>query len=150
MALFLKCYAEAEELPVRTEISRTIAAVLRLICAEEEPNQPLLNALLSHDERVEKTLWDMVRQEKYKVVRSEGWFALALLAREPKGAARVVEHMDEELVRKALTQEEGGEPKDRDNVGVLVAELRKNSEERRDVTDPLMRLFFKQQGVVFD
>jgi len=132
---------------VKTEISRTIAAILRLIYAAEQPDQPLLDALLSHDENVEEALWDMVKQEKYPVVSSEGWFALALLAREPKGAARVIAKMEEELVRKTLTE---GQRKDQDNVGVLVVELRKNSEEKREVTDALMRVFFKQQGVVFD
>ncbi|KAF8540611.1 armadillo-type protein [Trichophaea hybrida] len=144
--LFLKRYTEVEELPVKTEISRTIAGILRVIYSDEQPNQILLDALLSHDENVEKTLWDMVKQEKYPVVSSEGWFALAMLAREPKGAARVVEKLEEELVRKTL---EEGQGKDRDNVGVLVVELRKNSEVKRETTDELMRVFFKLQGIVF-
>ncbi|KAF8250964.1 ARM repeat-containing protein [Wilcoxina mikolae CBS 423.85] len=145
--LFLKRYTEVEELPVKTEISRTIAGILRVIYSDEQPNQPLLDALLSHDENVEKTLWDMVKQEKYPVVSSEGWFALAMLAREPKGAGRVVEKLEEELVRKTL---EEGQGKDRDNVGVLVVELRKNSEVKRETTDELMRVFFRLQGVVFE
>lgn len=149
LSLYFKRYAEVEEPPVRTEIARTIATVLRLICAEESPSsQQLLDALLSHDQTVETTLWDMVKQEKYQVVRSEGWFALALLAREPRGAARVVQTMDEELVRETLTQ--GGLRNDRANVGALVAELWKNSEEKRDFTDPLMRVYFREEGVAFD
>lgn len=145
-ALFLKRYSEVEELPVKVEISRTIAAMLRIIYAEEEGNQLLLAALLSHSAVVEEAIWDMVRQDKYPVVRSEGWFALALFGREPQGAKRVFPHLEaeKELVKTVL---EGDEKKDSDNVGVMVIEIKKNSGEKSDALDELTKVFFRLQGV---
>ena len=139
---FLDRYAAVEELPVKTEISRALAAVLRIIYADE-PRQDLLTALLA-DARVEEALWDMVRQDKYPVVRSEGWFGLALLARSRPGAERVVVGLEteKELLRSVL---EGTGMKDRDNVGVLVAEVKKNC--GGDVAEELLRLFMEKLGI---
>lgn len=87
----------------------------------------------------------MVIQKQYPVVASEGWFALALLSREKRGAEKVVEQLDVELVKKVLEEETS---KDRDNAGVLVLELRKNLEVRREEMGELMDLFLKGPGVV--
>lgn len=124
LSLFLKRYAEVEELPVKVEISRTIAAVLRIIYAtDSEPKKELLNGLLAHPSpALEDALWDMVTQDKYPVVRSEGWFALALFAREKEGAERVRTGFAKEMQLVKDTAQ--GESRDRENVAVLCAGLK--------------------------
>jgi hypothetical protein len=138
LSLFLKRYPEVEELPVKVEISRTIAATLRIIYADAEPKQELLTALLSHSDSVEEALWDMVRQDKYPVVRSEGWFALALLSREKEGAERVLVGLEKEkdLTKQTITE---AEKKDRDNAAVLCAWVKQACGDR-EVVEELLRM----------
>ena len=123
------------------EISRTIAAILRLIYTGPRPNIELLDKLLEHPTTIEAALWEMVKQEQYPVVASEGWFALALLSREPRGANRVASMLDRKLLEKVFEEETG---RDRDNAGVLVVELKKNSSV--DVVD-LVNLFLKRVDI---
>jgi hypothetical protein len=147
LSLFLERYNEVEELPVKTEISRTIGAILRIVYNQEEPNRSLLDRLLTHS-NLENVLWDMVKQDKYNVVRSEGWFALALMVRSPEGASRLIDVLDEELVKKTL---EEGVRQDRDNAGVFVIEMKNNvPEEKREVLNRLIQIFLKMSGAVFE
>lgn len=133
LADFLRIYAAAEELPTKTEIARTIAGVLRTLnsppSAATYPE--LETALYKH--AVARPLWDMILQDKWPVVRSEGLFALALMAR---GAAEEVWRGcgdAEETVLRAL------ERKDLDNAVVLVAEVRKRlAGEVEDRVDELL------------
>jgi len=133
---------------VKVEISRTVAAILRNIYAGEKDgaNQPLLTALLSHSPVVEEALWEMVRQDKYPVVRSEGWFALALFGREPQGAKRMLPHLEaeRELVKTTL---EGEKKEDSDNVGAIIVEVKRNSGEKSETIDELVKAFFRLRDV---
>ncbi|CCX31971.1 armadillo-type protein [Pyronema domesticum] len=140
LELFLKRYQEVEELPVQVEISRTLAACLRTIYAAEDPKQEILDMFMSHDEKLEGALWDMVKQDKYPVVASEGWFAMALFTRSQEGAERAVKVLDEEVVRNVLT--EGQLKKDKDNVGVMLVGLRQAGENK--TVEELLSLFVKQ------
>lgn len=139
LSLFLKRKAEVDELPVKVEISRSIAAILRLIYVNEKLQ--LLDKLLEHPSTVEAALWDMVKQDQYPVVASEGWFALALLSREGRGAERVAAMLEFELLRKLFVE---GQGRDRDNAGVLVVELKKNSGIRKAEVEELFELFLNK------
>jgi hypothetical protein len=132
-----------DELPVKIEISRTIAALLRIIYAGPEPIQEFLTALLSHSE-VEEALWDMVRQEKYPVVRSEGWFALALLSRDREGAGRILVGLEKEkdLAKQTIT-EAGRE--DRENAAVVCACVKQACGETEVVEELLKAVMEVQQ-----
>lgn len=68
---------------------------------------------------VARPLWDMILQDKWPVVRSEGLFALALMAR---GAAEKVWRECGEAEEKVLR---GLEKKDLDNGIILVAQVKK-------------------------
>lgn len=146
LAEFLRIYAAAEELPTKTEIARTIAGVLRTLNSSPTAAYPELEtALYKHS--IARPLWDMVLQDKWPVVRSEGLFALALMAR---GAAEEVWRgcgEAEEKVLRAL------EEKDLDNGVILVAEVKKRLEgEVEDRVDELLAglLQKREQGAKAD
>lgn len=120
----LRIYTAAEELPTKTEIARTIAGVLRTLnsapasASTPTPAYPdLETALYMHP--IARPLWDMILQDKWPVVRSEGLFALALMAR---GAAEKVWRECGEAEEKVLR---GLEKKDLDNGIILVAQVKK-------------------------
>lgn len=120
---FMRIYAAAEELPTKTEIARTIAAVLRVlnsgpVTSSKLPPYPDLEATL-YSHAIARPLWDMVLQDKWPVVRSEGLFALALMAR---GAAEQLWRECGEAEEKVLVGLGG---KDLDNAVVMVAEVKK-------------------------
>lgn len=115
---FFGVYEKVEEPPTKTEISRTIAAVLRIVYGT--PGHPELLPLLIACGEVERMLWDMVLNEKFPAVRGEGWFALALLARGEEGAKRIAGILDEKVVREGL----GGKKGDRENIKVLLVQLK--------------------------
>lgn len=124
LAELLRIYAFAEELPTKTEIARTIAGVLRTLnsnptsTSAPTPTYPDLETAL-YTYQIARPLWDMILQDKWPVVRSEGLFALALMAR---GAAEEVWRECGEAEEKVLR---GLENKDLDNSIILVAEVKK-------------------------
>lgn len=120
LAELLRIYSVAEELPTKTEIARTIAGVLRTLNsnpASTSAPTDLETTLYTHP--IARPLWDMILQDKWPVVRSEGLFALALMAR---GAAEEVWRECGEAEEKVLR---GLENKDLDNGIILVAEVKK-------------------------
>jgi hypothetical protein len=102
----------------------------------------LLDKLFTLHEGLALPLGAMITQTQWPVVRSEGWFALALMATNKLGCAAVVDclHKTEvtELLKTTLGAETSGqdgaeeepdkfqENKDRDNAFILVKELLKN------------------------
>jgi hypothetical protein len=85
----------------------------------------------------------MVTQTQWPVVRSEGWFALALLASTKTGAEAVIDCLQKidgfSLIEQTLSAEEPASDKetdkdqwrkDRDNIVVLVQELLKYKENK--------------------
>ncbi|KAI5782614.1 armadillo-type protein [Geopyxis carbonaria] len=140
LSTMLTRYTTVEELPTKTEISRAIAAVLRIIYSGPSPSQELLDRLISHAS-VPLALWDMLIQDKYAVVRSEGCFALALLARSPSGAAAVASVLDEQIIRKEFND---GQPKDIDNLGVLLSECKRN-DKGGELVENLLGEFMKKK-----
>lgn len=141
---FLRIYDAAEELPTKTEIARTVAAVLRTLNSSPTPSSksayPDLEAIL-YSHPVARPLWDMVLQDKWPVVRSEGLFALALMAR---GAAEEVWRECGEAEEKVLRGLEG---KDLDNGVILVAEVKKRfGDEVEDRVEELLVALVDKKG----
>jgi hypothetical protein len=85
IALFQRTDAE----PIKMEIARLLTAICRVFTS---PSQNVLDVerrrkqFFDYHPDVGRPLGFMVSQKKWPVVRSEGWFAMALMARTPEGA----------------------------------------------------------------
>ncbi|KAI9653495.1 MAG: hypothetical protein M1829_001288 [Trizodia sp. TS-e1964] len=91
LSLLLSLYEKSDHLPTRTEIARTITAIFRALNSPfpKEAVAETQFRLFSLHQDVGRPLATMVCQDKWPVVRSEGWFAFALMARTIEGAACV-------------------------------------------------------------
>ncbi len=85
IALFQRTDAE----PIKMEIARLLTAICRVFTS---PSQNVRDVerrrkqFFDYHPDVGRPLSFMVSQKKWPVVRSEGWFAMALMARTPEGA----------------------------------------------------------------
>jgi hypothetical protein len=146
LSLLLSLFEKSDSTPIKTEIGRTVASICRTLSPKardgDEQANTLLDKLFTLHEGVALPLGAMITQTQWPVVRSEGWFALALMATNKLGCAAVVDclHKTEvtELLKTTLGAETSGqdgaeeeidksqENKDRDNAFILVKELLKN------------------------
>lgn len=151
LSLLLSLFEKTDSTPIKTEIGRTVASICRTLSpiarGGDEKALDLLDRLFTLHDGVAMPIGAMITQTQWPVVRSEGWFALALMATDPKGCAAVVEclHKTEvtELLKTALGSEasdqvqaeekeekqeidKSQETKDRENAFVLVQGLLKN------------------------
>jgi hypothetical protein len=145
LSLLLSLFEKSDSAPIQTEIGRTIASICRTISPKgrEGDKQALsiLSKLYDLHEGVARPLGAMITQTQWPVVRSEGWFALALMANNKSGCVAVNDCLQNEevmeLLKATLTINSSGdgEPektnnsqvsKNRDNAFVLVQELLKN------------------------
>ncbi|KAL4746251.1 hypothetical protein BDW72DRAFT_185333 [Aspergillus terricola var. indicus] len=138
LSLLLALFKKTDSIPFRTEIGRTTAAMCRtLISKHNATGDSLVESLFSHKD-IALPLGAMVTQTQWPVVRSEGWFALALMASTKAGSDAVVNGLQNidgfSLIEQTLGAAEPSETetdkvqwcKDRDNITVLVQELMKN------------------------
>ncbi|KAJ6018061.1 hypothetical protein N7451_001440 [Penicillium sp. IBT 35674x] len=146
LSLLLVLFEKTDSAPIKTEIGRSIASICRTLTPKaregDEQASTLLNTLYDLHTGVARPLGAMITQTQWPVVRSEGWFALALMANNKSGCVAVTDCLQNEevleLLKKTLSMssepsDEGIEKKDpsqvtkdRDNVFVLVQELLKN------------------------
>lgn len=146
LSLLLVLFEKSDSAPIKTEIGRSIASICRTLTpkAREGDKQAsvLLDTLYELHTGVARPLGAMITQTQWPVVRSEGWFALALMANNKSGCVAVADCLQNEevleLLKKTLSMtaepsDEDAEKKDpsqvtkdRDNVFVLVQELLKN------------------------
>lgn len=148
LSLLLSLFEKTDSAPIKTEIGRTVASICRTVTPKahdgDEAAKLLLEKLYTLHEDVARPVGAMITQTQWPVVRSEGWFALALMANNQPGCVAVVNCLHNEevamLLKKTLNGEvsasdasnESSEPnvtqlaKDRDNAFVLVQELLKN------------------------
>ncbi|KAL4976533.1 armadillo-type protein [Aspergillus desertorum] len=138
LSLLLELFEKTDSTPIKTEIGRITASICRtLIPASNAAGDHLLDSLFTH-EGIAVPLGAMVKQTQWPVVRSEGWFALALMASIKAGSDAVVNGLQSidgfSLIKQTLSaaeplDNEGDKMqwrKDRDNIIVLVQELLKN------------------------
>ncbi|KAJ5810494.1 uncharacterized protein N7503_002712 [Penicillium pulvis] len=146
LSLLLVLFEKTDSAPIKTEIGRSIASICRTLTPKaregDEQASTLLNTLYDLHTGVARPLGAMITQTQWPVVRSEGWFALALMANNKSGCVAVADCLQNEevleLLKKTLSmssepaaeETEKKDPsqvtKDRDNVFVLVQELLKN------------------------
>ena len=90
LSLLLSVFERSDENTVKMEIARVIAAILRCIHSDQtlQPltKTDLLHRLYSLHANVGTLLGAMVSQPHYPIIRSEGWFAMALVARSQEGS----------------------------------------------------------------
>lgn len=145
LSLLLSLFEKSDSSPIKTEIGRTIASICRTVSPKaregDEQAVSILNKLYSLHDGVARPLGAMITQTQWPVVRSEGWFALALMANNKSGCVAVVDCLQQEEVMELLKATLSADPssekeseetnssqvsKDRDNAFVLVQELLKN------------------------
>ena len=152
LSLLLALFSKSDSSPIRTEIGRTIATISRSILRVGEQGivsgdaAALAQNFFGLHEDVARPVGAMITQTEWPVVRSEGWFALALMASSELGseaAADCIENMSvtgllSDTVRMVPPEKNDGEhaqaatersmkTKDRDNVLILMHGLLKNS-----------------------
>lgn len=145
LTLLLSLFEKSDSAPIQTEIGRTIASICRTISPKaregDEQAVSILKKLYGLHEGVARPLGAMTTQTQWPVVRSEGWFALALMANNKSGCVAVANCLQKEEVMELLKATLSADPsreketegantsqvsKDRDNAFVLVQELLKN------------------------
>ncbi|KAH8430337.1 putative GTP binding protein [Aspergillus melleus] len=136
LSLLLSLFKKTDSVPIKTETGRLVASICRTLVpkarAQEGLAESLLARLFTHEE-VALPVGGMVVQSQWPVVRSEGWFALALMASSKQGsiaAGDCLQKMElfsplEETLGKDLSgeTEEVQLAKDRENAIVLLQEL---------------------------
>lgn len=102
----LHLYKKTDELAIKTEIGRTLVALLRILSGDEHNLTPPQKDIIDRVFNVEQEwdnhdafaipIVDLVFVDKWEAVRSEGWFALGLLAQlgDGKGAYALWRHKD--------------------------------------------------------
>ena len=145
-SLLLALFEKSDSTPIKTEIGRITASLCRTLIPMSRSSEQgdssvdtLLETLFTRHERVALPLGAMVTQTQWPVVRSEGWFALALMASTQAGAEAVISGLKQidgfSLIKQTLGSEEPSSDnkgervqwrKDKDNVVVLVQEILNN------------------------
>ncbi|CAK41825.1 uncharacterized protein An14g00260 [Aspergillus niger] len=143
LSLLLALFQKTDSTPIKTEIGRTVASICRTLVPKSREGDPTAAALLSRffdlHEDIALPVGAMIAQSQWPVVRSEGWFAMALMASTKAGAMAVSRSLQKmqilpllEETLSAETSESTEETeqmqakKDRDNISVLVQELLKS------------------------
>ena len=113
LSLMLLLFDKSDDTTIKVEISRTIAAILRTIHSSSQQDQMnvdnLLERLFSLHDDIGKPLAMMVSQSRWPIIRSEGWFAMALMARSTGGSAAIEPVLQEIEVFGALEATVRGE-----------------------------------------
>lgn len=94
LSILLSLFEKTDQVPTRVEIARTIAAIWRCLNLSNSSIDPILleglvHRLYSKHANIAGPLAMMVTQSQWPIIRSEGWFALALMARSQQGSAAV-------------------------------------------------------------
>ena len=154
LSLLLSLFEKSDDVPTNIEVARIVAAICRGLnspdaASDPESQEEILHCFYTFHPNAARPLSMMVSQSRWPVIRSEGWFALALMARSREGSAAVsdvlqqvevfgplVETITGRIIPEAEEDDYHEEPeseqqkvmqaKDRDNARVLVSELLKN------------------------
>ncbi|KAH8690952.1 putative GTP binding protein [Talaromyces proteolyticus] len=145
LSLLLSLFGRTDTGPIKTETGRTIASICRTLVSrskeksDDTRTRALLYRFFDLHQDVARPLGVMVTQTEWPVVRSEGWFALALMASHAKGSMAVADCLQNTDVYEILEDTLDGEIsaddtniqkiKDRENLVVMVKELLDNNPE---------------------
>jgi hypothetical protein len=89
LSILISLFQRTDAEPIKMEIARLLTAICRVFTS---PSQNVRDVdrrrkqFFDYHPDVGRPLSFMVSQKKWPVVRSEGWFAMALMARTPEGA----------------------------------------------------------------
>ncbi|KAF7879080.1 hypothetical protein EAF04_000280 [Stromatinia cepivora] len=114
LSLLIALFDRTDVEPIKMEISRLITAVCRVFTAykgrpAEELNETRRKFLRRHPD-IGRPLSFMVSQTKWPIVRSEGWFVFALMARYPDSAQCISDMMQDVSVFQPLVEMLTGKP----------------------------------------
>jgi len=141
LSVLLSLYEKTDTTPIRTETGRIVAAICRTLLPLSKKGdviaQEISDTLFRLHSKIYMPIVSMITQTEWPVVRSEGWFALALMASTSQGSEAVVHCLREEtlfqILEETLTKDvSGGEAteneriqwaKDRDNARIALKEL---------------------------
>lgn len=145
LALLLDLFEKTDSAPIKTEIGRSVASICRTLIPKArgtdgpETTAPLDRLFRLH-EHIARPIGAMITQTQWPVVRSEGWFALALMASCKQGTSAVVDCLQTmevyPLLEETLSANDSDSAsetqkiqraKDRDNTIILVKELLNNN-----------------------
>jgi hypothetical protein len=143
LSSLLSLCEKTDSTPIKTEVGRIIASICRTLVPKsreaDSEASTLLERLFTMHEDVALPVGAMIAQSQWPVVRSEGWFALALMASSKHGTAAVnnclqkldlypllEETMSTPVSDSADEADKSKAAKDRDNIVVLIQELLKN------------------------
>ncbi len=115
LSQLLTLFDKTDDLSIQFEISRIVAAIWRCIKSPAsiqyfsdivESISPRLYTMAAG---LAKALAVMVTQSRWPIIRSEGWFALALMARSNEGSDAIVDLLRDVDLSKALIEATGSE-----------------------------------------
>ena len=110
LSQLLALYDKTDDVSIKFEISRIVAAIWRCVMSPASTQYfsdivditlPRLDPMAGD---LAKPLTAMVTQSRWPVVKSEGWFALALMARSKKGSDAIVDLLSEVELSNALVE----------------------------------------------
>ncbi|KAI9715185.1 MAG: hypothetical protein M1812_006164 [Candelaria pacifica] len=109
LSLLLVLYEKTDQVSTRTEIARAVTAICRILNSANPPLavddfEETIHRFYSLHEGVARPLATMVSQTQWPVIRSEGWFAFALMARNEEGAIAVSHAMHNVAVIRPLVE----------------------------------------------
>lgn len=107
LSLLLLLFGRTDDLSTKTEIGRTVATICRCISSSSQGLPPestsaILHRLYEMHADIARPLAMMITQNRFLIIRSEGWFALALMARSKEGSTAVSEVLQQMEVFGAL------------------------------------------------
>ncbi|KAL8972628.1 MAG: hypothetical protein Q9197_002701 [Variospora fuerteventurae] len=107
LSLLLLLFGRADDVSTKIEIGRTVATICRCIATSSQglPRDSIsaiLHRLYGMHADIARPLAMMITQSRFPIIRSEGWFALALMARSTEGSAAVSEVLQQMEVFGAL------------------------------------------------
>ncbi|KAI9820212.1 MAG: hypothetical protein M1827_005834 [Pycnora praestabilis] len=109
LSLLLSLERKSDQTPTKTEVARTVTAICRTLnssnidASSEDVKDTQLRLYTLHPD-ISRPLGVMVSQNTWPVIRSEGWFAFALMARTKEGAAAVNDTMTDLDVFRPLVE----------------------------------------------
>ena len=115
LSILLSLFEKTDQVSTRLEIARIVASIWRCLNTSNRSRdskylEDTINRLLSMHSHVGTPLAMMVSQSRWPVIRSEGWFALALMARSQQGSAAVNNMLQQIEVFGALVETVTGQP----------------------------------------
>ena len=115
LSLLLSLFEKTDQMPTKLEIARITAAIWRCLNSADRPLESedlrsMIRTLFMNHPNILAPLALMVCQSQWPILRSEGWFALALIARTKEGTVAINSILGRVELFGALVQTITGQP----------------------------------------